>query len=282
MVAYHGQGFHGFASQPGVRTVAGTLSVALARVTRASEPPLLACAGRTDAGVHAWGQVVHADLPDPLPGVRRGAAQRSMTGDDLARAVNSQLAPEVVVRAAHPAPPGWDARRSALARCYRYLVWSAPTPHPLLAAFSWQVPEPLDLRAMASAADAVVGEHDFRAFCKRPPGTLPSAPLVRRVRRAEWSGALAAGCRLPGPSEAAGVEGGRGRLLRFEIEADSFCHQMVRSLVALLVEVGRRRETLAGVVERLRSGERGGSPRPAPAGGLCLVAVRYAPGGPTR
>lgn len=263
VVAYDGRGFRGFANQPGVPTVAGTLAEALARVTRLPGPPGLTCAGRTDAGVHARGQQVHAELPHPLPTLRRGGRQWEMTGEDLARAVNRLTGPEVVVRSASPAPPGFDARRSATARSYRYLIWNAPAPDPLLHPLSWYVPEPLDLRAMRGAADAVEGEHDFRAFCRRPPGTSADQPLVRRVRRATWA-----------PREAP-PGAGQGRLLGLEIEADSFCHQMVRSLVAAFVEVGRGRENGAGIVARLRSGDRSGAPRPAPPAGLCLVAVRY-------
>lgn len=185
-----------------------------------------------------------------------------MTGGDLARAVNRQTAPDVVVRDAGLAPEGFDARRSATSRRYRYLVWNAPDPDPLLDAVCWHVPQPLELRAMRAASDALEGSHDFRAFCRRPPAAPPDRPIIRRVRRASWS-------ELPGPE----------RFLRFDIEADSFCHQMVRSLVAMLVDVGKGRESVAGIVGRLRTGDRSGTPRPAPPGGLCLVAVSYAGSG---
>ncbi len=274
LVAYNGRRFRGFAEQDGVPTVAGELAAALKRATRMPEAPALTCAGRTDAGVHARGQVVHVDLPSPLPVLRRRGLEWEMTGPDLVGAVNRQIAPDVVVRAAEPAAPGFDARRSAVARRYRYLVWNSPSPDPLLDPLVWHVPEPLDLAAMRGASDAVEGEHDFRGFCRRPPGTPADQPILRRVRRTSWH-------ELPPP---VGAEGGdevpsdQGRLLRFDVEADAFCHQMVRSLVAVLVEVGRGRERAAGVVARLRSGERAGAPRPAPACGLCLVAVRYPQG----
>jgi len=138
-----------------------------------------------------------------------------------------------------------------------------------MAATAWHVPDPLDLRAMEAAADTVIGQHDFRAFCRRAPGSPAGQPIVRTVTGSRWGV-------LTGPEEA---EAGSGRLLRFEIEAGSFCHQMVRSLVATLVEVGRGRGTAASVLARLRSGERTGLARPAPALGLCLVAVAY-PGDP--
>jgi tRNA pseudouridine38-40 synthase len=271
LVAYDGRGFRGFAAQPGGVTVAGALSEALTRLTRAGEPLAITCAGRTDAGVHAAGQVVHVDLPATLPTVRRGGTSRGMTGEDLAAGINRQLAPSVVVRAAEPAPEGFDARRSATARRYRYLVWNAPAPDPLLAGTAWHVPGPLDLRAMEAATDAVVGEHDFGAFCRRPPGTPPGSPLVRRVTSAGWTV-------LPTEPESDAWPSGEhpaGRLLRFEIEAGSFCHQMVRSIVALLVQVGRGEGNVASTVARLRSADRAGAPRPAPPEGLCLMAVSY-------
>ncbi|HXQ18917.1 MAG TPA: tRNA pseudouridine(38-40) synthase TruA [Acidimicrobiales bacterium] len=274
LVAYDGRGFRGFAAQPGAATVAGALSGALTRVTRASEALVITCAGRTDAGVHAAGQVVHVDLPAPLPTIRRGGTTRTMAGADLIAAVNRQLAPAVVVRAAEPAPDGFDARRSATARRYRYLVWNAPAPDPLLAGVAWHVEHPLDLRAMAAATDALVGEHDFGAFCRRPPGSAAGSPIVRRVTRAGWTLVPVADEFEPWPR---GADRPPGRLLRFEIEAGSFCHQMVRSIVALLVEVGRGEGNVASTVARLRSADRAGAPRPAPPEGLCLVAVAYGP-----
>ncbi len=275
LVAYDGSAFHGFAAQPGVPTVAGALADALTRATRADEPLELTCAGRTDAGVHARGQVVHVDLPADLPLVRAAAGSHAMGGSDLVRSLNRQLGPHVVVRAAEPAPPGFDARRSATARSYRYLVWNAPHADPLLGPWTWHVAAPLELRSMAGAADALLGEHDFRGFCRRAPGTSPDDPIVRRVLRAAWS-------ERSGPetddATALGLgDGGSGdgRLLRFDIEATSFCHQMVRSVVAALVEVGEGRDNAAGLVERLRSATRQGAARPAPPHGLCLVGVRY-------
>jgi len=225
-----------------VDTVAGALAGALARAVRLPEPPRIVCAGRTDAGVHAHGQVVHVDLPD--------------APDDLARRLNRQLAPAIVVRAAEPAFSDFDARRSARARRYRYLVHNAATPDPLLARLAWHVADPLDHRAMVSATDVLIGEHDFRAFCRRPPGTTADQPIVRRVTTAAWS---EIGCTL----------------LRFEIEAGSFCHQMVRSVVATLVAAGRGRGNAATVMSLLRAGNRSAGAQPAPPHGLCLMSVSY-------
>jgi tRNA pseudouridine38-40 synthase len=266
VLSYDGGAFHGFAAQPRVATVAGALAAALARTLRLGESPALTCAGRTDTGVHARGQVVHVDLPATLAGLR--PRSKGPTGAPaLVRALNRQLAPAVVVRSAEPAEEGFDARRSATARHYRYLIWNAPVPDPLLATTAWHVADPLELRAMDSASDALVGEHDFRAFCRRVPGTTPEDPIVRRVMTASWRA-------LGGPGVA---DAGRGRLLRFDIVASSFCHQMVRSVVGTLVEAGRGRGNAATVTAQLRAGRREGAARPAPAHGLCLVAVAYGP-----
>jgi tRNA pseudouridine38-40 synthase len=268
LVAYDGASFRGFAVQPEVPTVAGALRQALERTARLREAPLITCAGRTDAGVHARGQVVHVDLP-PIP----------YDGPGLARAINRQLAPQVVVRRAEEVGPDFDARRSATGRTYRYLVWNAPDADPLLAPIAWHVSDALDLGAMRTASDVLLGSHDFRSFCRRPPGTDASEPIIRRVTLARWSvdtGPEAADADGVAPSESAE----RARLLRFDIAASSFCHQMVRSLVSSLVEVGRGRQNAAGLLERLRAASRQSMPEPAPAEGLCLVSVDYGGDGP--
>jgi tRNA pseudouridine38-40 synthase len=254
LVAYDGAAFRGFALQPQVPTVAGALRQAIGRTARMPHPPVLTCAGRTDAGVHARGQVVHVDLP-PI----------RYDGVELARALNRQLSPSVVVLDATEVSGEFDARRSATGRTYRYLVWNAPAPDPLLDPVVWHIRDPLDVRAMGAASDVLLGSHDFRSFCRRTPGSGPHDPIVRRVRRARWS-------IVDGPEMAIGP----GRLLRFEIEADSFCHQMVRSLVGSLVEVGRGRANAATLMDRLRASSRHRAADPAPPQGLCLVSVEYA------
>jgi tRNA pseudouridine38-40 synthase len=262
LIAYDGAPFHGFAVQSEVPTVAGALRRAIERTARLREPPFLTCAGRTDAGVHARGQVAHVDLP-PI----------AFDGPGLARALNRQLAPGVVVLGAETVGPDFDARRSATGRTYRYLVWNAPAPDPLLAPVAWHVPGPLDLATMRTATDVLLGSHDFRSFCRRPPGTAASEPIVRRVTRARWS--IDEGPEATDASAGAGAGPDCERLLRFEIAASSFCHQMVRSVVASLVEVGRRKQTAAGLLERMRATSRERMPEPAPAHGLCLVSVDY-------
>ncbi len=248
-VAYDGSGFHGFAPQSGQRTVAGALAGAMEAVV--GEPVRLTCAGRTDAGVHAWGQVVHADLPAVV-----GRRRRPLDAAALGRSCTAMLGPEVVVREAVVADPRFDARRCAVSRCYRYWIHQAPFPDPWLARWTWHLTTRLELRAMEAATDPILGEQDFSAFCRRPPA---GGSLVRRVKEARWTRQVA-------PS---------GDLLCFHIEASSFCHQMVRSLVGLLVEVGRGRRRAGEVSWVLRSGDRSLAASPAPPHGLCLWEVRY-------
>ncbi len=271
-LAYDGTGFHGFAATEGSPTVAGALAGALERVARV--PVVLTCAGRTDTGVHALDQVVHFDLPHE--------ASDRLDPEALLRSCNRQLGPAIVVREAGPVAPDFDARRSARSRRYRYLVVNAPVPDPLLASLAWHVRDPLDLRTMAAAADAIVGEHDFRAFCRRPPGATPEEPLVRQVTDARWTRLFdpprtPSGTSSPsdGRREAACLAPVVGDLLAFEIEANAFCHRMVRSLVGTLVDVGRGRRRVSDMVWILRSCDRSQSSQPAPAHGLTLVAVRY-------
>ncbi|HEY1634263.1 MAG TPA: tRNA pseudouridine(38-40) synthase TruA [Acidimicrobiales bacterium] len=246
-VAYDGTGFHGFAAQPGQTTVGGTLSEAIEKVV--GHEVHLTCAGRTDTGVHAWGQVIHADL---------APVRRRLDLDALVRSCNAMLSPAIVVREARIAAPGFDARHSAVSRRYRYSVLNVPTPDPFLAATAWHVEDPLDLRAMEQATDPLLGEHDFSTFCRRPPD---GGSLVRRVHDACWTrghGGL-----------------GEGDLLQFEIEAAAFCHQMVRSVVGTLVEVGRGRKRAGDLGWILRSRDRALAASPAPPHGLCLWAVGY-------
>ena len=256
LVAYDGAGFRGFAAQPGQHTVAGELGRALETALR--QPVELTCAGRTDAGVHAAGQVVHVDVRPPVD------------TPALVKAVNAMLGPAVALRSAEPAPPGFDARRSARARRYRYLILRAAVPDPLLAPLAWHVRDPLDLRTMAAAADALIGEHDFRAFCRRPPGTAAGEPIPRRVLDTSWHEV---------PWTPGGLDD-TATLLRFDITAQSFCHQMVRSIVGTLAEVGRGRRRASDVTWMLTTGDRSQGAVLAPPHGLCLLSVQYAESGP--
>ncbi len=242
-VAYDGGRYHGFALNEGVHTVAGELTEALAKCLRQSVE--LTCAGRTDTGVHAQGQVVSFDAPDDadLGGV--------------ANAVNRMLAPTIAIRGAKPASAGFDARFDAISRTYRYTILNREVPDPFLAATSWHCPQPLDIGAMRTAAAVLVGEHDFSSFCRRQhhaDGTEKSR--VRRVLRAEW-------------------EAGANSLLRFEIESSSFCHQMVRSIAGTLVVIGARRKPPEAMADILAAKDRSRTPALAPPHGLCLWSVCY-------
>ena len=255
IVAYLGTPFHGFALQPGVPTVAGVLSEAIGQVLR--HPVELTCAGRTDAGVHAWGQVVSLD-------VAIGADL-----ERLQRSLNKMLGPTVVVRDAAWAPEGFDARRSALSRTYRYRISCSRWPDPFRAATTWHVGHPLDLRSMQAASDPLLGEHDFASFCHAPKiraakmgaskveAREKSRPsLVRRVLAAEWSDL-------------------GGEQLLFEIRAASFCQQMVRSVVGALVEVGAGRKKAGEMTGIMAAKDRSVTGSVAPPHGLCLWEVEY-------
>jgi tRNA pseudouridine38-40 synthase len=202
------------------------------------------CAGRTDAGVHAHGQVVHFDTT-------RGGDHLDLAG--LQRSLNKMLAPHIVVRSVDEVSDDFDARHSATGRRYRYTVLNRDVGDPFLARSAWHVEAALDLRAMQLACDPLFGEHDFAAFCRRPP---EGGSLVRRVVNAEWSDA------------------GDG-LLRFEIAANAFCHQMVRAVVGTLVEVGIGRKRAGDIAAIIRAGDRRHAGQLAPPHGLCLWEVLY-------
>jgi len=247
-VAYDGTDFRGFAESDGVRTVMGELRPALETVVRQGVE--LTIAGRTDAGVHGWGQVLSGHLPATTD---LGRLQRSL---------NSMCGPDIAVREAEWAPPEFSARFSATGRSYRYHVWNDTTPNPLLARTSWQVPRPLDLDAMQAASEALLGQHDFASFCRRPkPAAGFNEPsLVRRLDAATWSR----------------IEDGWGEsLLRFEITASSFCHQMVRSIVGTLIDVGLGRRSAASMSATLSARDRNAAGQVAPPTGLVLWSVDY-------
>jgi tRNA pseudouridine38-40 synthase len=248
LVAYDGTDFHGLAPNPGVRTVVGEIQRVLTPFV--GREPDIVMSGRTDAGVHAWGQVLSAELPDQVDLAR---AERSLL---------SRLAPEIVVREMVEVDPGFSARFSATGRRYRYTIVNRPVPDPFLARTAWWVPDRLDAAAMTAAAGALVGEHDFSSFCRRPPpspdGTERS--LVRRVTGARWL--------VLDP----------GDVLRFDIEGTAFCHQMVRSIVGYLVAVGRGRRSPEETGAVLAARDRQEAGQPAPPHGLTLWQVDYGDG----
>ena len=241
-IAYDGTGFHGFSENRDVKTVGGELARALETVLR--HPVTLIVAGRTDAGVHAWGNVVSFD-----------AEAEDLDLVALQRHLNSMLGPAIVVRSAEVAPEGFDARRWAICRRYRYTVLNRPVPDPFLAATTWHVTEPLDIAVLRLACDPLIGEHDFSSFC-RVPRRIPDASLVRIVYDARWH------------------DLGDG-ILRFDIDASSFCQQMVRAVVGTMVPMGAGRQPAGEMAGILRARDRSKANRVAPARGLCLWEVVY-------
>ncbi len=235
--AYDGSRFHGYARQPEVRTVQGELEEALFKLTGEVETVV---AGRTDRGVHAMAQVVSFE------------SEKELETDSIVRSLNSQLAPEIAVNSVAVAPDGFSARFSATGRAYTYLLLNRPIPNPFLATTSWHYETPVDLDLMNRGMSHLVGEHDFAAFCRKSG----DRSTERRLDFAQWS------------------QRGDG-LLAFGVAASSFCHQMVRSLVALSVEIGRGRVDAATVPEILASRDRRQAKGAAPAHGLTLVGVRY-------
>ncbi|MDW3216185.1 MAG: tRNA pseudouridine(38-40) synthase TruA [Ilumatobacteraceae bacterium] len=244
-VAYRGTDFRGFAENRGVRTVMGDLVRAASKVARRDLE--FSMSGRTDAGVHAWGQVISGDLP---AGLDLG---------DLQRRVNKMCAPEIAIRSAEWAEPDFDARFSATSRRYRYHVWNDPAPNPLLADISWHVHRPLDVDAMQAGALPLLGEHDFGSFCRKPkmPDDMEPASLVRILREASWT-------RVDDTP-----------MLRFEIAGSAFCHQMVRSIVGTLVDVGLGRIAAAAMPGILAARNRESAGTVAPPTGLVLWEVGY-------
>ena len=223
----------------------GDLAEAMATVIR--RPVELTGAGRTDAGVHGWGQVVSLDLP----------VETDL--DDLARRLNKLCAPDIAVRDPEWATAEFDARFSATWRQYRYHVWNDPTPNPLLADVSWHVARPLDLAAMQAACPDLLGEHDFTSFCRRPKVApdMPEPSMVRVLFEADW------------------VRVDELPMLQFEIRGSAFCHQMVRSIVGTLVDIGLGRLPSDCLPAVLEARDRVAAGAVAPPDGLILWAVGY-------
>ena len=255
-VAYDGSGFHGFAVNEDVRTVAGELEAAVARI--AGEQVTITCAGRTDKGVHARGQVISFELSSEADG---DASTGRVDLGRLQYSLNRLCGPEIVVADLTVVDDDFDARFSARWRRYRYLVWNAALPDPFRRHTSWHVGDRLDVESMHGAAQHLVGEHDFSSFCRRPkvPEGEPGASLVREVLDATWERGL----------------DDESDLLTFEVRATSFCHQMVRSLVGTLVDVGRGRIGRDEMPSILAARDRDAAGPVAPPHGLTLWAVGY-------
>lgn len=250
IVAYDGTGYAGFQRQVDVPTVQETLEAALEKITQ--EAVTVVAAGRTDAGVHATGQVISFDTS-----WRHGL-------DELERAMNAVLPSDIAVREVEGAAPDFHPRFDAGSRHYRYRVRSAAARWPLGRRYRLHVPYPLDVELMNEAAQQLVGEHDCATFGQPPQGDV----TVRRVYRAGWETAPNG----DGPfrsGEAGGV------LLRFDIEANAFLYRMVRSLVGTLLDVGQGRMSLGAFDEAFASCDRSRAGKTVAPHGLCLMGVRY-------
>jgi tRNA pseudouridine38-40 synthase len=253
-LAYDGTGFSGWARQPERRTVEGVFSQALATVLRAEGPVRLTVAGRTDAGVHARGQVAHADVDEAAWFRLPGRSDRPAP-DAAVRRLAGVLPQDLVVRRATPAPDGFDARFSALSRRYRYRLLDDPTAaDPLRRHDTVLHGDRLDVDAMDRAARELVGLHDFAAFCKQREG----ATTTRTLLEYRW------------------VRGTDG-VLEATVVADAFCHNMVRALVGAVVRVGEARESVGWPAEVLASRRRDPRVTVMAPHGLCLEEVRYPP-----
>ncbi|MDD4867794.1 MAG: tRNA pseudouridine(38-40) synthase TruA [Mycobacterium sp.] len=253
-VAYDGTEFAGWAAQVGQRTVAGVLEESLTTVFRT--PVRLRAAGRTDAGVHATGQVAHADLP--VAALTNVAARAPRAGQPeflpLLRRLGRFLPADVRVLEIARAPAGFDARFSALRRHYSYRLSTAPYgTQPQLAGYVTAWPRSLDMDAMNNAARELLGLHDFAAFCRQRQG----ATTIRDLQRLDWTS--------------------EGDLITAHVTADAFCWSMVRSLVGALLAVGEHRRPLSWCRELLAAASRSSDVAAAPAHGLTLVGVDYPP-----
>ena len=250
-LAYDGSDFHGWATQPGLRTVQGLLEAALAQVLRV-EAVAVTCAGRTDTGVHARGQVVHLDVdPDVL--VASAGRSTDPPAAALRRRLNGVLPLDVRVRGLREVPAAFDARFSAVWRRYAYRIADDPAlVDPLVrrAVLAW--PRRLDLDAMNAAASDLVGEHDFAAFCKKREG----ATTVRTLLDLAWG------------RDADG-------LAVATVRADAFCHHMVRALVGAMIAVGEGRRQPGWAADVLGAGVRDAAVTVVPAHGLTLEEVGY-------
>lgn len=252
-LAYDGTGFSGWAAQPGLRTVEQVLAEGLGRILR-TDPPRLTVGGRTDAGVHARGSVAHANVDAAAWAALPGRSERPPEDAAVTR-LNGVLPPDVVVRAARPAPDGFDARFSALWRRYSYRICDRPaTLDPLRRWDTVRHRRELDVAAMGKASGRLTGLHDFAAYCRPREG----ATTVRTLQEFRWD------------READGTVVGT-------VRADAFCHSMVRALVGAAVAVGEGRRPVDWPQEVLRAGRRDPAVTVMPAHGLCLEEIAYPP-----
>ncbi|GAB4402227.1 MAG: tRNA pseudouridine(38-40) synthase TruA [Anaerolineales bacterium] len=237
VVEYDGTQYFGFQIQPNAPTIQGELEAALAKVL--GEPIRIVGGGRTDAGVHALGQVISFRAVWKHPPA------------ELGRAMNAHLPYDIAVREVVAAPDGFHARFSAVGRRYRYSLFVSPVRSPLRERYAWRLAEEPDVERLAQASALVVGEKDFGAFGEPPWGES----TVRCVREAHWSR--------------------RDEFLVWDVEANAFLRGMVRTLVSTMVWVGTGRMALEALAELLEKPDRSRVAPPAPASGLCLMEVLY-------
>lgn len=249
---YDGTDFSGWAAQPGLRTVEGELSAALTTVLRSAQPVRLTVAGRTDAGVHARGQVAHLDADPTAWAALPGRSDRTAEEAALSR-LRGILPGDLTVRAVTVAPAGFDARFSALQRRYLYRLCDRPeTADPLRRRDTVRTKRELDVAAMHAAAQGLLGLHDFAAFCKRRQGATTVRTLLDYAWRRAADGTLEA-----------------------TVVADAFCHSMVRSLVGAVLPVGEGRRPIEWPAEVMRAAVRDTGVTVMPPHGLSLEEVTY-------
>jgi tRNA pseudouridine38-40 synthase len=239
VVEYDGSAFHGLQYQPGLRTVAGALEAALARLFH--EPVKITAAGRTDAGVHATGQVVSF------------SAQREFPVERLALAVNGNTPPDLVVHGAAIVGPTFSARYHVLERAYEYLILNRGYPSAVWRARAWHVPRPVDDARFRAAAEPLLGEHDFVSFCGERPARGTTVRDVRSIALTR-----------------------RDDLLRVTVRGNAFLHHMVRVMVGTLVECATGYRDVDAARRALDARDRTAAGATAPAHGLYLAGVAYA------
>jgi tRNA pseudouridine38-40 synthase len=250
-LSYDGSNFHGWAAQPGLRTVQAEVQRALGVALRLPEV-WVTCAGRTDTGVHARGQVIHLDVAEEVLVASAGRAPVPPVAA-LVRKLNGILEPDVRVHEARVVPAEFDARFSALWRRYAYRVADAPAAYdPLTRHHVLHWPRPLDLATMNAAAADLLGLNDYTSFCKAREG----ATAIRRVTRLDWA------------RDERGVA-------TMTVVADAFCHSMVRSLVGCLLAIGEGRKDVTWAADMLRRASRSSDIHIASARGLTLEEVGY-------
>jgi tRNA pseudouridine38-40 synthase len=253
LIAYDGTGFHGWQVQPGLRTVQGELAAAIRRIT--GEQVLPQGSGRTDAGVHALGQVASCSLAAPIP------------PESFHRALNRALPPDIRILSVEHAPPSFHARHSALHKTYEYRIFRGEICPPFLARQVYSLNWPLDVEAMQTAATAVLGEHDFSSFAASDPdvsqraAAAEPADRVRTLFESAW--------------KLCPAEGAAGDLLLYRVRGSGFLHHMVRNLVGTFLGVGRGHTPASTIPGILAARDRSAAGATAPARGLFLVSVHY-------